>query len=237
MAKPSIGWYNSAHSAQVSTPFNFGTIDAGDRSNVFTFNIWNNKGGLTDNSKMEDCTITTRDLSGGLGNTVGSEIQVVTGNWFHAQVDTLSETDLTAESSKIGVIRSKPIGTTGTTKHLKSLTAAVWVASKAYTVGIAVKPASANGYIYECIQAGTSGGTAPTWKTVAGETINDGTVVWSVIKIDHKPNAKEIVGVQNDGTALNSAGNFVTVTLQAEVPLDANAGRQDFKIRVSYRYT
>jgi len=242
MAKPTISWYDSTHTSQVATPFDFGVIDAGDESNVFTFNIWNNRykagseDGTKDVSKMEDCTITTRDMDGGLGNTVGKIVQAVRDNWFHAQVDTLGETDLSETSSRIGADFSKALGTTGTTKHRKSLTATTWIANTAYTVGQAVKPAVANGYIYVCTTAGNSGGTAPTWSTTAGNTVNDGTVVWETVKIDHKPNAKEILGVQNDGTPANSAGNFVTVTLQAVVPLNADAGRQDFKIRCSYRY-
>lgn len=236
MAKPIIYWYDSTHTAQVATPFDFGVIDAGDESNTFTFNIWNNKGGIADVSKMEDCTITTRDMEGGLGGTVGKIVQAVRDNWFHAQVDSLGEEDLTEESAKIGAGFSKALGTTGTTKHRKSLGATVWVASTAYTVGQAVKPTVDNGYIYVCSTAGTSAGTAPTWSTTEGNEVNDGSVVWSTVKVAHKPNAKEIMGVQNDGSPTNSAGNFVTVTLQAVVPLNADAGRQDMKIRTSYRY-
>lgn len=241
MAKPVISWFDSAHSAQVTTPFDFGVIDAGDESNVFTFNIWNNRyiNGATnydDVSKMEDCTITTRDMSGGLGDTVGSVVLAVRDNWFHAQIDSLGETDLTAESSKIGKDFSKNLGTTGTTKHRKSLTATAWTASKAYTVGESVNPAVANSYVYVCQTAGTSGATAPTWPTTEGATVTDGSAVWTTVKINHTPSAKEIMGVANDGTPVNSAGNFVTATLQAVVPLSADAGRQDFKIRVSYRY-
>jgi hypothetical protein len=234
--KPIIFWYDSTHTTQVTTPFDFGVIDAGDPSNVFTFNIWNNKNGTADVSKMEDCTITTRDMDGGLGNSVGKIVQAVRDNWFHAQIDSLGETDLSQSSSRIGADFSKPLGTTGTTKHRKSLTATTWAATTAYTVGQAVKPATANGYIYVCTTAGTSAAAAPTWSTVAGTAITDGSVGWETVKIDHKPAVKELMGVQNDGTPANSGGNFATVSLQASIPLNADAGRQDFKIRTSYRY-
>lgn len=115
MPSPIISWMNSTHTQQITGPFDFGTIDAGDLSPVYTFNIWNNKGGTEDVSKMEDCTITTRDMSGGLGNTVGNEVEVVKNNWFHAQVDSLGETDIADPSSAIGKDYSKPIGTTGST--------------------------------------------------------------------------------------------------------------------------
>lgn len=240
MARPVISWYDSTHTAQVKTPFDFGVIDAGDESNVFTFNIWNNKNGLENVSKMEDCTITTRDMAGGLGSTVGNIVQAVRDNWFHAQVDSLGETDLSDTSSAIGATASKALGTTGTTKHRKSIGATTWLASTAYTVGQAVKPASDNGYVYVCTTAGTSGASAPTWSTTEGGTVTDSSVVWEVVKINHTPAVKEILGVANvadtPASIPNAAGNFVTVTLQAVVPLAADAGRQDFKIRVSYRY-
>jgi hypothetical protein len=236
MAKPVIFWYDATHTAQVTTPFDFGVIDAGDESNIFTFNVWNNKGAQEDVSKMEDCTITTRDMSGGLGDTVGSIIQSVRDNWFHAQIDSLGETDLAVESSKIGKDFSKAIGTTGTTKHRKSLGAPVWLASTAYTVGQAVVPSAANGFVYVCTTAGTTGATAPVFATTEGNEVTDGSVIWKTVKIDQKPNAKELMGVANDGTVPNSAGNFATATLQAVVPLNADAGRQDFKIRISSRY-
>lgn len=56
-----------------------------------------------------------------------------------------------------------------------------WVASTAYTLGQCVVPTAGleNGFRYECTTAGTSGGSAPTWPTVEGATVNDNTVVWT----------------------------------------------------------
>ncbi|MGG3505000.1 hypothetical protein AK95_13215 [Paenibacillus sp. LC231] len=179
MAQPVISWMNSTHTQKITAPFDFGVIDAGDLGPKFTFNIWNNKGEATDVSKMEDCTITTRDMSGGLGNTIGNEVEVVKNNWFHAQVDTLGETDLDQPTSIIGKDAAKPIGTTGQT-------------TKDHT-----------------------GATYPT---------------------PFIPAAKEILGVNNNGDPIDAAGNYATVTLRAAVPLDAKSGKQQFKIRVSYRY-
>lgn len=179
MAIPVISWYDETHATQVSAPFDFSVVDAGDVSNIFTFNIWNNRGGSEDVSKMEDCTITTRDMSGGLGNTVGSEVQLVAEDWMHAQIDSLGETDIADVTSAIGANASKPVGTTGSTSK-----------------------------------------------------DNAGTVLTTPLT----PASQEILGVNNNGVPADSAGNFVTISFQAEVPLSASAGRQDFKLRLSYRY-
>lgn len=184
-SKPVVMWYNSTHAAEVVAPYDFGVIDADSKSPVFTFNIWNNryvesKGtGKEDVAKMEDCTITTRDMTGGTGDTVGNEVEVVKNSWFHAQVDSLNETDIDLDSSRIGKIASKPIGTTGS--------------------------------------------TTKNW---------DGTVYATPFK----PGAKEILGVANNGTPTDAAGNYATVSLKCAVPLDASSGKQMFKLRVYYRY-
>jgi len=54
-----------------------------------------------------------------------------------------------------------------------------WVASTSYNVGNIVIPTTANGYTYECTTAGTSDSSECTWPTTVGETVTDGTVVWT----------------------------------------------------------
>lgn len=53
-----------------------------------------------------------------------------------------------------------------------------WQASTAYDAGDIVRPTSADGHIYLCITAGTTGGTEPTWQTGFGENTSDGTAEW-----------------------------------------------------------
>lgn len=48
-----------------------------------------------------------------------------------------------------------------------------------YLVGQFIAPTTPNGYVYECTTSGTSGGTEPSWPTTPGNTVNDGTVVWT----------------------------------------------------------
>ena len=51
----------------------------------------------------------------------------------------------------------------------------------AYDVGDLVRPLSANGYIYRCITAGITSGSAPAWPTTKGKDVDDNTVVWENI--------------------------------------------------------
>jgi FtsP/CotA-like multicopper oxidase with cupredoxin domain len=56
-----------------------------------------------------------------------------------------------------------------------------WIASKPYRLGATIKPLSNNaaGYVYTSTKAGTSGATAPVFPQTPGQTVTDGTVVWT----------------------------------------------------------
>jgi type IV pilus assembly protein PilY1 len=55
-----------------------------------------------------------------------------------------------------------------------------WTADSAYSVGDVVYPPGDDSTTYECVTAGTSGGSAPTWPTTPGVQVTDGTVVWQL---------------------------------------------------------
>lgn len=61
-----------------------------------------------------------------------------------------------------------------------------WAATTAYVLGNRVEPTTPNTYVYEVTTAGTSGGSEPTWPTVIGSTVVDGTVVWTCIAKRHE---------------------------------------------------
>jgi|GEM_PF-5314090 len=60
--------------------------------------------------------------------------------------------------------------------------ASAWTASKSYVVGNIIVNGS---YYYWCITAGTSGSSAPTYPTTAGQTVADNTVVWQCFTVSN----------------------------------------------------
>lgn len=60
---------------------------------------------------------------------------------------------------------------------------AQWQATTAYEVGQIVRPTAGNGLLYRVAVAGTSGGAQPTFPTVAGQCVTDGTVEWVCVGI------------------------------------------------------
>ena len=89
MPAPIVTWRTQDDSALFEN-WAIGTVDAGSTSNNVSFLIWNNRGGGTDVSDMQNCTITTKDNSG--GNTG----EVITNRWVWVKVDSLGESSFTA---------------------------------------------------------------------------------------------------------------------------------------------
>lgn len=54
-----------------------------------------------------------------------------------------------------------------------------WQASTAFTTDDSAWPTVKNGFYYECTTAGTTGGSEPTFPTTRGDTVADGTVIWT----------------------------------------------------------
>ncbi|MGC8518460.1 MAG: phage tail protein, partial [Steroidobacteraceae bacterium] len=54
-----------------------------------------------------------------------------------------------------------------------------WAASTAYALNAQIL--DSNGNVQECVVAGTSGTTAPTWSTSQGATVTDGSVTWMMV--------------------------------------------------------
>jgi hypothetical protein len=93
-----------------------------------------------------------------------------------------TKSDLTNEVTGTNYVAG---GTTLGSKTVTYTAANSWATTAAtttaYAVGDIVKPSGGNGHLYRCIVAGTSGGSAPTWPTVSGQTVADGSVTWAEI--------------------------------------------------------
>jgi len=56
-----------------------------------------------------------------------------------------------------------------------------------------VKPTTPNGYYYFCSVAGTVGSTEPTWPTVIGATVSDGSAEWTTIRAHEITDSIDVV--------------------------------------------
>lgn len=54
----------------------------------------------------------------------------------------------------------------------------VWTTDVSYAVNSIITPTVSNGFYYKAIQAGTSGGSQPTFPTGVGAQVADGSVIW-----------------------------------------------------------
>lgn len=93
------------------------------------------------------------------------------------------QNDLTNELSTANGYTAGGLSVPG--KSVTYTAAASWALSRAnstaYALGTIVRPASANGHLYRCAVAGTTGGSIPTFPTVSGLTVTDGTVTWAEV--------------------------------------------------------
>ena len=246
---PVISWWNvdfeneaNTNKYEIQQPYDFGIVNAGhepEEQEYYRFLIWNNRNSNEYAPPAEDIKLQVRDRDGGLGNTIGREVWAINGDvkWFHAYCESLGETS--ANFTQIGGEEAKPIGTAGTTVHPDADKAVTWNASTSYDLYDLVKPTNSNGFIYQVIQAGVTGETEPSWSTTDLNEVEDGTIVFRAIRIERTPpvaNRDRILGGENDGSLANASGNFARVVLKIKVPLDAVAGRQDIKLRTSYRF-
>lgn len=132
-------------------------------------------------------------------NPVVDEHPVVAGEW--GKVEMTEEGSFVTEFRSLAEYLQQPIGRTHTAACEATLgdgdcnvplSVSQWQDSTAYTadttdasVRSIIEPSTANGFWYECTTSGTSSAdspsTEPTWPTTLGDTVTDGTVVWTAI--------------------------------------------------------
>lgn len=102
-------------------------------------------------------------------------------------------------------------------------TRVVWTAGLSYVLGKQVEPKLENGFVYEATTAGAAGSAEPTWPVIVGNTVTDGTVVWTCRQVNwiqwtahaiYKSGAVEPVWPTNAGDTIVD-GN-VTWTCKAQ---------------------
>lgn len=93
-----------------------------------------------------------------------------------------------------------------------------WAATTAVSQGATGYPATHNGYVYECTTAGNTGASEPTWPTVAGQTVNDGTAVWTcrgAVEIVSRNYVTTLVRSWTDGLAEEGPASAPSATFDA----------------------
>lgn len=86
-----------------------------------------------------------------------------------------------------------------------STTPPQWQASMAYALQAAVVPqATPTGYQYECVTAGRSAPTEPTWPKTLGATVTDGTTVWKCVALlNIRPGVWQLILTNTSPVAAN----------------------------------
>jgi len=103
---------------------------------------------------------------------------------------------------------------------IANLTAA-WTASTAVTLNEYRRPVTNNGYRYQCTTAGTTHSAEPTWPTTIGNTVSDGTAVWTCVSKLHVPTEVKLASTQGGlssatpGASLNVGTQILSGTLNA----------------------
>ena len=124
-------------------------------------------------------------------------------------------------------------------------TIAAWAASTSYSLGDIVQAITWNDTLFECVVAGTSAGSEPTWNTGIGVETTDNTATWIAVKVGVVKRSHFIAlytaapGETGGGTEV-SGGAYARVKHD---PTDANwtantqvagAGRNDNALAITF---
>jgi len=77
-----------------------------------------------------------------------------------------------AESDGESICNAQP------TTYFNACHPPMWVQNEVIAVGDLRRPPTINGFIYECVDDGTTGAVEPGWATVQDATFSDGSVTW-----------------------------------------------------------
>lgn len=86
-----------------------------------------------------------------------------------------------------------------------------WAASTAYTMGQTMAPPTANGHIYQCTVAGTSGANPPSPWPTNGSTFTDGGVTWKDMGTQTTIDTTQLT-FDSNGNLTSPTGNVPNIT-------------------------
>ena len=117
---------------------------------------------------------------------------LVEGSWvcsaYNAKSNRLIDSKVvTGTTFTLGATNNEPVIVT-----VRGDTDSVWGSDKIYSVGDKIFATNPNSvpYYFNCITAGTSGASEPTWQVTTGAQTNDGSVVWEVVESIIQPITK-----------------------------------------------
>ena len=147
------------------------------------------------------------------------------GKWIHPDILGPVETAMADAFDDIGLSDGLVVCTTQPDNYFEAVNPEAWAAGTAYDLDDTARPAvDRNGFTYRCTTAGTSGASEPVWPTTAGETVNDGTAVWTAYACNAVGNAAmtgaDFVVVDmlltimpKTGITVHSGGEFAHIAL------------------------
>lgn len=154
--------------------------------------------------------------------------------WFRAQeqvmATTMQEGMITTGTSGVVTLAADDAGIIAYESSAQGPTVTTWTkavgdaatAATATAPGTYVKPSVASdgdrGSIFECVTAGTSAATEPTWPDADGEQVTDGTTVWEKVNVSLQRVGYQGVVIQ-DNIQTDGEENFY-LALQATQSVD-----------------
>lgn len=127
--------------------------------------------------------------------------------------------DAVALADELAVCTGQPL------TFFEAVNPSAWAASTAYILNNTARPSvDRNGFTYVCTQAGTSGASEPVWPTTAGETVTDGTAIWTahvckcvanvaMTPSDFVKTTNQLTVMPKTGITAHSNGQFAHIAL------------------------
>lgn len=147
------------------------------------------------------------------------------GKWINPDILDPVETAMDGAFDDISLSDGLAVCTTQPADYFEAVNPEAWAAETAHALDDTARPAvDRNGFTYRCTTAGTSGTSEPVWPLTAGETVTDGTVVWTAYACKSVGNAAMtgadfvvvdllLTVMPKTGITVHSAGEFAHIAL------------------------